>query len=311
MKLFTRHLFPVVCTTKRKIFVSLRLLPSGLELVKRLSYSVLALGVFLTAHAEIKLPGDEQVLATVNGSEITAYDVEHVVEYRLGRQVKDQLDDAGRENILKSLVASRAMAVVGESTMNPTQLAELDKKVNLYREELLVKYYLDRNIALEPVSESMIEDYYAEHLHEFGYKMLKRFELIKSLGSATAKMQSYWRDQFDRLASTEDWEAAAAAMNKSGYAVNYKELEADPRQLESPLKELLTETVIGTASAVIEADGHFYRLRVLSKREIPAKPLAEVRAEIRKKLSPIQLKKAVQEANEQVLQEVTVNYLSK
>ena len=32
--------------------------------------------VSLIAHAEVKLPGDETVLATVNESEITAYDVE-------------------------------------------------------------------------------------------------------------------------------------------------------------------------------------------------------------------------------------------
>ena len=290
-----------MCTAaKGKIFASSRL---------RVSYSILVFGLSLTAHAEVNLPGDEQILATVNGSEITAYDVEHIIEYRLGGQVKDQLDEAGRENVLKSLVASRAMAIVGESTMSLTQLAELEKKVGLYREELLVKYYLDRNVALEPVSESMIEDYYAEHLSEFGHKVLKRFELIKSLGTVTATMQSYWQEQFDRLASTEDWEAAAAAMNASGYAVNYKELEASHEQMKSPLKELLAKTDVGAISDSVQSEGHFYRLRVVSEREMPAKPLNEVRAEIRKKLSPIQLKKAVQEANEQVLQQVTVNYL--
>ena len=272
-------------------------------------YCLPALGASLTLNAEVKLVGDETVLATVNGSEITAYDVEHILEYRLGSQVKDQLDEAGRENILKSLVSSRAMAIVGESTMTPTQLAELEKKVSLYREELLVKYYLDRNVALEPVSGSMIETYYEEHLPEFGYKLLKRFELIKSLGTATARMQSYWQDQFDSLGETPDWEVAASRMNASGYAVNYKELEASHEQLESPLRELLAETVVGATSDSVQSEGYFYRLRVVSEREIPAKPLNEVRAEIRKKLSPIQLKKAVQEANQQVLQQVTVNYL--
>lgn len=289
-----------MCATKVKIFASSRL---------RVSHSILAFGVFLNAHAEVKLVGDEEVLATVNGSEVTAYDVEHIIKHRLGNQVQEHLDETGRENILKSLVASRAMAIVGESTMSLSQLAELEKKVGLYREELLVKYYLDRNVALEPVSESMIETYYAERLHEFGHKVLKRFELVKSLGSATAQTQSYWQDQFDRLASEENWEEAASHMNAAGYAVNYKELEASHEQLESPLKELLAETAVGATSDSVQADGHFYRLRVLSEREIPAKPLSEVRAEIRKKLSPIQLKKAVQEANEQVLQQVTVSYL--
>ena len=302
MKSFIRHIFSITCAAKGKIFASLRLCLSGI--------SVLAFVVSLTVHAEVKLAGDETVLASVNGSEITAYDVEHIVEYRLGGQVKNQLDEAGRETILKSLVASRAMALVGESTMTPTQLAELEKKVNLYREELLVKYYLDRNVVLEPVSESMIEAYYTEHLHEFGYKLLKRFELIKSLGSATEQTQSYWQEQFDKLGEKQDWEAAAAAMNASGYAVNYKELEASHEQLKSPLKELLAETDVGAVSDSIQLEGLFYRVRVVSEREMPAKPLSEVRAEIRKKLSPIQLKKAVQEANQQVLQQVTVNYIN-
>ena len=301
MNSLNRHIFSVMCVVKGKIFASLRL---------RVSLSIFVFGVFVNAHAEGKLPGDEKVLATVNGAEVTAYDVEHIVEHRLGRQVQGQLDEAGRQNILKSLVASRAMAIAGESTMSPTQLAELDKKVDLYREELLVKYYLDRNVALEPVSESMIEDYYTEHLYEFGHKLLKRFELIKSLGTATAQTQSYWQDQFDQLAEAQDWKTTASQMNASGYAVNYKELEASENQLESPLKELLIETAVGATSDVIQTDGCFYRLRILSEREIPAKPLAAVRAEIRKKLSPIQLKKAVREANQQVLQQVTVNYLN-
>jgi hypothetical protein len=62
--------------------------------------------------------------------------------------------------------------------MTPEDLAVLDKKINRYREQLLVKMYLVRQTNPEPVTLKMVKDYYEGHPEKFGGKTIREFEMI-------------------------------------------------------------------------------------------------------------------------------------
>jgi hypothetical protein len=76
--------------------------------------------------------------------------------------------------------------------------------------------------------------------------------------------------------------------------------------LPAKLKSALNGLEAGETSALIVEGDKVFALKVTAIENIPAKPLMEVSAEIRKRLAATQLSKTVKSLTEQILGESTV-----
>src|SRR5688572_10141002 len=73
------------------------------------------------------LQGDDQVVAVVNETRITNYDVERTARDTLG-ETGAQLSGEPRRKLLQSMVESRAMAQAAEKNLTPQELAAVEKR---------------------------------------------------------------------------------------------------------------------------------------------------------------------------------------
>jgi len=257
---------------------------------------------------KVVLEGDDIVLARVNGSPITRYDLEQTIQTTLGAATAGRLDEAGRRKVLESLVASRAIAQSRQAEMTPEDQAVLDKKVGAYREQLLVKQYLARKAAPQPVTGEMVRKYYQAHPERFGARTIRTYEML----AGKRKTRTAERDALIRAlspaAEKKDWQQWVAELQGKGYPIEYRRGRVAEKILHPRLHQLMQPLKKGETSQLTFVDGTAYTVRIMDDKHMAARPLNEVSAEIRKALVPVQLKKAVKLASEQVLESADVVY---
>lgn len=247
-------------------------------------------------------------LATVDGTPITRAQLELTIERTLGDSAPLFASEGVERKILESLVSSRAMARLAERELDAAERAQLDLKTQAYREELLVRHYLEAHADPEPVSIAMVSDYYQRHLDEFGGGVVRSFEVIAS----TRPLDERERTELIALlssveAQSKDWEALVAKWRAGGSPLEYRHNRLKPDLLEQPMRNLVKQTAVG-AIAPLHIKEQLLLVRVTAEQQLPARPLAEVSGEIREKLAPRMLKQAVQGLSAKALQEVKVEY---
>ncbi len=261
-----------------------------------------------TGGSGVQLPGDDNILVRVNGSGISQYDLNQAIQRTLGPMGLKTLEDEARRNVLESLVAARAISQVQSKALSAAQVAELDKKTAAYREQLLVKMYLAEHAPADPVSRQMVEEYYNGHPEQFGGKTVRTYEMITSEDSLSdAGLDRVLKD-LNNPGRIEDWPAAVENIKHRGLPLIYRRATGDAKVLTAQLRDLILSLKAGQSSDLTFIDGKLYAVRVVEVKSIPARPLSEVSTQIRKMLLPVQLKKAVKQASDQVLGNATVEY---
>jgi len=250
-------------------------------------------------------------LVTVDESPITRAQLELTVERTLGESAPLFANDEVERKILDSLVASRAMALLAERELDAGERAQLDLKAQAYREELLVRHYLEQHATPEPVTSEQVADYYQRHPEEFGGGVEKSFEIITS----DQELDETQRAELIALLSGaevqgNDWQKRVAAWRAAGKPLEYRSNRIKPELLEQPLRSLVEPTQAGSI-APLYVDGQMLLVRVTAEERLPARPLSEVSGEIREKLAPQALKQAVKSLSEEATRQVKVQYSSR
>ncbi len=256
----------------------------------------------------VVLEGENIVLARVNGSAITKYDLEQTIRKTLGRRSAGMLDESGRQKVLESLVASRAIAQVQELDLSPKDKAAIEKKVQAYRDELLVMRYLAKHAPPQPVTQEMVREYYESHPERFGGKTIRSYEMIASKRSLKAEERDALIKILSKPGEKKDWKKWIKKLQKQGYPVAFRRGEVSEKILHQKLRELMRPLKKGEASQLTFVKGMAYIVRIVDEKKIPPRPLREVSAEIRRSLAPVQLKKAVKKASDEVLGKAEVSY---
>lgn len=250
-------------------------------------------------------------LVTVDGSPITRAQLELTVERTLGESAPLFANDEVERKILDSLVASRAMALLAERELDAGERAQLDLKAQAYREELLVRHYLEQHATPEPVTSEQVADYYQRHPEEFGGGVEKSFEIIASDQALEEPLRA---ELIALLSGAEakgrDWQKQVAAWRAAGKPLEYRSNRIKPELLEQPLRGLVESTEAGSI-APLYADGQLLLVRVTDEERLPARPLSDVSGEIREKLAPQALKQAVKSLSEEATRQVKVQYSSR
>ncbi|SIP86954.1 hypothetical protein SAMN05878282_1016 [Aquipseudomonas alcaligenes] len=250
-------------------------------------------------------------LVTVDESPITRAQLELTIERTLGDSAPLFANEEVERKILDSLVSSRAMALLAERELDASEKQQLDLKAQAYREELLVRHYLQAHATPEPVSTEMVADYYKRHPEEFGGGVEKSFEIITS----TAELDERLRSELIALLSgvdvqKGDWPALVESWRAAGRPLEYRQNKLRPEMLDQPLRGLVESTSAGSV-APLYSNGQLLLVRVTAEQQLPARPLAEVSGAIREKLAPQALKKAVKELSAKAVEQVKVQYSSR
>jgi PPIC-type PPIASE domain len=256
-----------------------------------------------------QLPGEETILAKVEEQTITRYDLDSVIQNMLGAQQAELLDENSRKKVLESLVLSRVMALKAEQEMSADEQRELEKKVGRYREQLQAKAYLVAHAEPQPVTNQMVTDYYNQHLERFGQKTLYHYELLTGRTEAAGDNRKALLATLQQAQSTADWKALSEQWKGEGKAVDYRQARGALDVLEPKLAAVLKGLKPNQTSDIIFQDGKPVVVRLNQKQELPARPLAQVSAEVRKSLVPIQLKKQIEKLSDELMKTVQVEYL--
>jgi hypothetical protein len=281
---------------------------SRLQVMPCLLLVLAVVGACKSADKKVSLPGEDKVLAKVGASSITQYDVDRTARETFGKDTAAQLDPAVKKRLLESLVQARAIAQAREKELAPVEVAEVDRKVAAYREEVLVRQYLEKHTRQNGVNGDMVREYYEAHKDQFGGSKVRSYELLTSKTAVSETQRTALIQVFATAAKEQDWTAFSAKLERAGQPVALRREQSDAAALHPKLARALETLAVGQTSNLILVDGVPYVARVTSERELPAKPLAEVSAEIRKTLVPIKLKEAVKQASNQVMKNTEVAY---
>lgn len=257
---------------------------------------------------ESALQSDSIVLARVNGSPVTQYDLDLTINTMLGQKNVAALGDDGKRKVLESLVASRVIAQKCEKELTDDELGEINKKVQAYREQVLVKKFIAAHITPEPVSQEIVNEYYLAHPEKFGAETIRTYEMI----STDTEPQTNERDALLKSLYGADksyqWATLAAELKTKGFPVFYKKGTVAEKLLHPKISALINEIEEGGTSKLTFVEGRPYLVRVLEIKNTPPRPLNEVSILIRKDLVPVQLKKALTQITADILKTADVVY---
>ncbi len=269
--------------------------------------SFLLLGVLLLQGC-----GDKgEVLAKVNGDAVTRADLEQTLERMLGDRTGEPMAPEVERKALESLVMTRAIAQRQEQAMADKERSLIENKVRRYREELLVEAYLRANAKPLAPTETDIAAYYAQHPEHFGAAPVRSYEILQSKSELNAEQTAKMLQSFTAAKQQRDWRAYAAELKKQGLPVVYVQGRSDGPAIEPRLLRTINGLSANQVSDVFYLDKQPHLVRVKTVETPPARPLEEVRPEIRKILATRQMRDSIKEIGEQVVGASDIEYINK
>lgn len=244
-------------------------------------------------------PAESNVVAVVDGVGISVSDL-HTASLRSLRKDYSELSEEVQGRLLESVISTMAMSQTAQSQASLEQKELIDTSVSAYRDELWVREYLKENASPQPVSSEQIEEYYNTHPEYFGGGSVVEYTHINCQYSEKVKV----KDCTKLLAgnNTEKWFEAA----KEHQSITVFKASSNSLIEKNELSQLILSTKEQEFSGFKNTPTHLHRVFVIKVRELPPKPLVTVQKNIRERLAPLQLKRAIKAASEQATKRVTI-----
>jgi len=243
-------------------------------------------------------------IATVNGDAITQEDVDFMIQRTFSDPENALKSKETRENVLQSLIASKAMQQAMLKTLPAEKINFIENQTQSYREELFVKEYLLNSAKPKPISTKSVQSYYERHIEEFGGGERTTIELLKTANKPNESQRNSILSIVSQLKANSDW-AEFAQSNPELGLLHYRSV-VQPGLFDKSIEQSIKFLKEGDLSEIIFVNQVPHLIKVIDKQEITAKPLASVSASIRKKLAAIELKKAIKKASEDVVKQANV-----
>lgn len=240
----------------------------------------------------------DPVLARVGTETISRQELDIAINDNIGPYAALHLGSEGEQKVLQSLVMRKLMSQQQLALLDAEAKALLDLQVKAYREELLTKQYVQQQLTPEPVTEQMVQDYYQRYPQEFGAAEYANYQLVRADAGLDSKQRQRVLWYLEQLTATTDWTPLAAQARQEGLAFYLVTGTSSEQGLIPEYQALIAPLAEGQISAVAELNNRLVKVKVLERQRIAAKPLAEVRDDIRKKLAPMQLKRAIEQATD-------------
>jgi hypothetical protein len=246
------------------------------------------------------------IAAQVNGEVITRAEVEQMALEMFGEYQASAMDDASRAKLLDSMVSTLALAQKSLAELSDEERVRIENKTRRYRENLLVSEYVRRNATRQPVTESMIQDYYKRNPQRFGAAQIPRYQLLTTHQPLALDQRNAFLKKYAELKSAPSLQAMYQGFQQSGFDTLYQTGVAEPGLLSERLQQIINNETPGKLSDLYYVDDKPYLVLVDEVIQTKPQPLSEVRSQIRKTLAMAQLKQAVKELSEQVTQEASI-----
>jgi len=253
------------------------------------------------------LPSD--TVAVVNGVTITDEEVQFSIEKNFDFTTQHSGGDALKESVLDSLIVAEVIKQRAKSKLSREILERIKHQTAAYENELYIKEYLSATVKPKPVTDEMVKTYYEQHPERFGGVEIKEFELLKS-----TKTDEVARDQFlseaQKIKETHDWKALSKNWSET-LGLRYQLSNAKAGVLVKELDSVIGQLEVGEASDPILINGVIHMLRVIDIRTIAPKPIVQFKTQIRESLAPMQLREAIKDISDQLLQEADIQRINK
>lgn len=248
------------------------------------------------------------ILAQVNDEIITDEDVQFFINKTFSNNSSAIKNKQIKKNILASLIASKAMEIAMKEELSPEQINQIKLKTQHYEEELFIKEYLAQYAIPEPVTSSMISNYYQEHLEQFGQVEMKTVEILQRKSKLNENERDAILTSLVTINATDNWQHFAENKGKH-LSLNYVKTKFSPGLFDKKVAEVIETLKVDENAKITFVQGQPFIIRIIAVQTLPAKSLASVSATIRKKLAALQLKKAVKESSKQVMKQVKIVYM--
>ncbi|MDP2714231.1 peptidylprolyl isomerase [Rheinheimera sp.] len=240
----------------------------------------------------------DPILARVGTDSISRQELDIAISDNIGPYAALHLGPDGEQKVLQSLVMRKLMSQQQLALLDADAKALLELQVKAYREELLTKQYVQQQLTPEPVSEQMVADYYQRYPQEFGAAEYANYQLVRADSGQDGKQRQRVLWYLEQLTAAADWPELAAQARQEGLAFYLVTGTSSEQGLIPEYQALITPLASGQISAVAGLNNRLVKVKVVERHRIAAKPLADVRDDIRKKLAPMQLKRAIEQATD-------------
>ena len=270
--------------------------------------SVAVSALLITACSDQHTAGQStlgQVIAAVDGEPVYAAELQVVEQRFLGKLQHNLVDETIKEKMLDTLLRSKAMAMTIEDELSDKQRRMLDAQVSVFRDDLLVRLYMDKYADKAEIDSDQIKQFYQNNPQLFGGGSKKTVETLQVVEVESGAQQAQLLSQLDAIKATQNWQAESNALREQGFDLQYSKKQLNPALLHAPLKNVLANLTPEDGAQLITNSGLFL-IRVLAVHTVPGKPLAEVSAEIQRILSRKAYRQAVEQLSDQVMQSVQI-----
>jgi len=261
-----------------------------------------------TTHDSVGRTGSA-VLARVDGIPITKSDVDRALAQALGPAVTAMSDQATRRKVLESLVLSRAMAMQAKLQLPDQTSKELEAQVDLYRETLLAREFIQLEAEDIEINHSVVEAYYRDRPGEFGQKTLRHYELLKGPAAGLSESRPDVVETLGDLTSDESWAEFARQDFVRALGITFFQGTLERNVFPASVYAMIEELEKGDASELFFASGIPYRARVTEVEIVAPRPLPEVWDLALARVKAIELKRAIESVSERVLAQAKVEYV--
>jgi hypothetical protein len=249
-------------------------------------------------------------VAKVNDTIITQADVDMAAKRSLGDLAIGSIERAAYPRLVQAAVRSRAISTAAEKELTAEDKQALERELSAYREQLLVRQYLNHHYPPKPVTAEMALDYYKHYPERFGGGTERQYELLGATRGLSMDERTRMLEKLSDGAKKTDWKAWAEELQKSGLPVTFLTSSSVDSLLHVKLRTLLDGLKPGTPSSVVFVEGRAYVGRVTTEVVRPPKPFDIVRDQIERLLGPGQVSAAIEHAADDVLKNAKVEILA-
>jgi len=252
---------------------------------------------------------ENKVVAKINGEPIYTSDVNELKSRMLQNVPEDYITPELEEKLLDSLIRSKAMAQSMKKEIDEKTEEIIEKQVTAFREDLLVRAYVEKYGQLRTVTNDQVNQYYTDNPNLFGGGTRKTVEYVEASTVEDREKRVKLLKSLSTMKKSNNWSKSVNRLKTKGFELSYNKLTANEKHIKSPLKEAITKLDKKSEPQLI-SDAGIYLVRVLDTEKIPPKPLAQVSADVRALLQRQSYRESIETLSDQVMQKSKVQIIN-
>ncbi len=248
------------------------------------------------------------VLATIDGVEVTKSQLDMLLINMFGKYRAMQMDSDSRQRALNSVLASYALSKEAVKELPVEKVGFIEEKTRVYRENLLINAYMQTKMNADALSNEKIKQYYEKNIESFGGKTIKEYQLLTTREELA---EESWDEYMAIIAANKNkgnLQTIKQQLEKKKFEVQLHAGVLNKDLFNVRLYQFIDSQAINKISEISFIDGKPYLVEITNEKKLKAKPLAEVRDNIRKTLVLQQLKKTIKEQSAKALANSKIVY---